>query len=72
MTKQPLMFANILTNDITKVHATLGWEQEYFFVDTALFSVRPDFVLTGRTLIGNSSPKNQQLEDHYLGTIRKG
>jgi glutamine synthetase len=55
--------------NITKVHATLGWEQEYFLVDTALFSVRPDLVLTGRTLIGNNSPKNQQLEDHYLGTI---
>ena len=56
-------------DDVTKVHATLGWEQEYFLADTALFSVRPDFVLTGRTLIGNASPKNQQLEDHYLGTI---
>jgi len=55
--------------NINKVHATLGWEQEYFLVDTALFSVRPDLVLTGRTLIGSNSPKNQQLEDHYLGTI---
>jgi glutamine synthetase len=54
---------------VTKVHATLGWEQEYFLVDTALFSARPDLILTGRTLIGGSSPKNQQLEDHYLGTI---
>jgi glutamine synthetase len=55
--------------NVNKVHATLGWEQEYFLVDSALFSVRPDLVLTGRTLLGNSSPKNQQLEDHYLGTI---
>jgi glutamine synthetase len=55
--------------DVTKVHATLGWEQEYFLVDTALFSARPDLILTGRTLIGANSPKNQQLEDHYLGTI---
>jgi len=55
--------------NVTKVHATLGWEQEYFLVDSALFSVRPDLVLTGRTLLGNGSPKNQQLEDHYLGTI---
>ena len=55
--------------NVTKVHATLGWEQEYFLVDTALFSARPDLILTGRTLIGGNSPKNQQLEDHYLGTI---
>ena len=55
--------------NINKVQATLGWEQEYFLVDTALFSVRPDLMLTGRTLIGSNSPKNQQLEDHYLGTI---
>jgi glutamine synthetase len=54
---------------ITKVHATLGWEQEYFLVDTALFTARPDLLLTGRTLLGSNSPKNQQLEDHYLGTI---
>jgi glutamine synthetase len=54
---------------ITKVHATLGWEQEYFLIDSALFAARPDLVLTGRTLIGSNSPKNQQLEDHYLGTI---
>ena len=55
--------------NVTKVHATLGWEQEYFLVDTALFFARPDLILTGRTLIGGNSPKNQQLEDHYLGTI---
>ncbi|MGA3013948.1 MAG: glutamine synthetase III [Bacteroidales bacterium] len=55
--------------NVTKVHATLGWEQEYFLADTALFSARPDLILTGRTLIGGNSPKNQQLEDHYLGTI---
>jgi glutamine synthetase len=55
--------------DVTKVSATLGWEQEYFLVDSALFSVRPDLVLTGRTLFGNASAKDQQLEDHYLGAI---
>jgi glutamine synthetase len=54
---------------ITKVNATLGWEQEYFLVDSALYSARPDLVLTGRTLFGNASAKDQQLEDHYLGTI---
>lgn len=55
--------------DILKVYPTLGWEQEYFLVDNALFLARPDLVLTGRTLFGHSSPKDQQLEDHYFGTI---
>ncbi len=55
--------------NITKVYATLGWEQEYFLVDNALFLARPDLVLTGRTLFGHSSAKDQQLEDHYFGTI---
>jgi len=55
--------------DITKVFATLGWEQEYFLVDNALYLARPDLVLTGRTLFGHSSAKDQQLEDHYFGTI---
>lgn len=55
--------------NITKVYATLGWEQEYFLVDSALFQARPDLVLTGRTLFGHSSAKDQQLEDHYFGTI---
>jgi glutamine synthetase len=55
--------------DITKVYATLGWEQEYFLIDSALYQARPDLVLTGRTLFGHSSAKDQQLEDHYFGTI---
>lgn len=55
--------------DISKVFATLGWEQEYFLVDEALFQARPDLMLTGRTLFGHSSAKDQQLEDHYFGTI---
>jgi glutamine synthetase len=54
---------------INKVFATLGWEQEYFLVDTALYLARPDLVLTGRTLFGHASAKDQQLEDHYFGTI---
>ena len=55
--------------DVTKVFATLGWEQEYFLVDASLCQARPDLVLTGRTLFGHSSAKDQQLEDHYFGTI---
>jgi len=55
--------------DVTKVYSYLGWEQEYFLVDEALWAVRPDLVLTGRTLLGHESAKNQQLEDHYFGSI---
>jgi len=55
--------------DISKVFATLGWEQEYFLVDESLYQARPDLMLTGRTLFGHSSAKDQQLEDHYFGTI---
>ena len=52
-----------------KVTATLGWEQEYFLVDEALFNARPDLKLCGRTLMGHSAAKDQQLEDHYFGAI---
>ena len=55
--------------NITKVHATLGWEQEYFLVDSALYNARPDLVLTGRTLFGHAPAKGQQLDDHYFGSI---
>ncbi len=54
---------------IKKVVSYLGWEQEYFLVDDALYAARPDLVMTGRTLIGHESAKNQQLEDHYFGSI---
>ncbi len=54
---------------IEKVNASLGLEQEYFLVDLALFNARPDLYLTGRTLFGHISAKNQQLEDHYFGSI---
>jgi glutamine synthetase len=54
---------------IKHVHVNLGWEQEYFLVDEALFHARPDLMLTGRTLMGHASAKNQQLEDHYFGAI---
>ncbi len=55
--------------NVTKVNATLGWEQEYYLIDTALYMARPDLMLTGRTLMGHASAKDQQLEDHYFGTI---
>ena len=55
--------------NVTKVTATLGWEQEYFLVDEALYYARPDLAMTGRTLFGHSPAKGQQLEDHYFGSI---
>lgn len=56
-------------SDVKKVHTNLGWEQEYFLVDEELYFARPDLMLTGRTLMGHDSAKNQQMEDHYFGTI---
>ncbi len=55
--------------NVERVHTYLGWEQEYFLVDESLWAVRPDLMLTGRTLMGHESAKNQQLEDHYFGAI---
>ena len=55
--------------DVRKVSCNLGWEQEYFLVDEGLYSARPDLLLTGRTLMGHDSAKNQQMDDHYFGTI---
>ena len=55
--------------DVKKVVSNLGWEQEYFLVDEGLYSARPDLMLTGRTLMGHDSAKNQQMDDHYFGTI---
>ncbi len=57
--------------NVNKVYATLGWEQEYFLVDAALYKARPDLTLTGRTLFGHASAKDQQLSDHYFGTIHE-
>ncbi|MCH8553807.1 MAG: glutamine synthetase III [Schleiferiaceae bacterium] len=54
---------------VNKVVATLGWEQEYFLVDTAMYNARPDLVLSGRTLLGQAPAKGQQLDDHYFGSI---
>lgn len=54
---------------VKHVYSYLGWEQEYFLVDESLYNARPDLMLTGRTLMGHESAKNQQLEDHYFGAI---
>ena len=55
--------------DVKKVISNLGWEQEYFLVDESLYAARPDLMLTGRTLMGHDSAKNQQMDDHYFGAI---
>lgn len=55
--------------NVGQVNTTLGWEQEYFLIDSAMYYSRPDLVMTGRTLLGKRSPKGQQLEDHYFGAI---
>lgn len=59
----------LFDKNVSRVYANLGWEQEYFLVDLALYNARPDLCLTGRTLMGHSSAKDQQLEDHYFGSI---
>ena len=61
--------AQYFDKNVTSVQSNLGWEQEYFLIDEALFMARPDLVLTGRTLMGHSSAKDQQLEDHYFSSI---
>jgi len=61
--------AKYFDKNVTKIIATLGWEQEYFLIDKALASSRQDITLTGRTLLGHSSAKGQQLDDHYFGSI---
>jgi len=67
--KAAVPVCQMFDREVTKVGATLGWEQEYFVVDEALFSARPDLVMTGRTLLGRPAAKHQQLEDHYFGSI---
>ncbi|MBV5312182.1 MAG: glutamine synthetase III [Prolixibacteraceae bacterium] len=59
----------LFDKNVSKVNANLGWEQEYFLVDEALFMARPDLMLTGRTLMGHSASKDQQLDDHYFSSI---
>lgn len=61
--------AKYFDKNVRKVNASLGWEQEYFLIDSALADTRPDLVMTGRTLLGHSSAKGQQLDDHYFGSI---
>ena len=69
MDKAAVAVAQYFDKGIEKVNASLGIEQEYFLVDLALFNARPDLYLTGRTLFGHMSAKNQQLDDHYFGSI---
>lgn len=69
LNKAAVDVCNYFDKNVTRVTATLGWEQEYFVVDEALFNARPDLVMTGRTVYGHTSAKNQQLEDHYFGSI---
>ncbi len=59
----------LFDRNVEKIYPTLGWEQEYFLVDASLFMARPDLMLTGRTVLGHSPAKGQQLEDHYFGAI---
>ena len=61
--------ARFFDKSVNKVSATLGWEQEFFLIDSALAQARPDIALTGRTLIGHAAAKGQQLDDHYFGSI---
>jgi glutamine synthetase len=67
--KAAVPVCQLFNPDVNKVTATLGWEQEYFVIDEALYNARPDLVLSGRTLLGRPATKHQQLEDHYFGSI---
>ncbi|ANH80101.1 glutamine synthetase [Niabella ginsenosidivorans] len=69
LNKAAVDVCNYFDRNVQRVTATLGWEQEYFVVDEGLFNARPDLVMTGRTVYGHNSAKNQQLEDHYFGAI---
>ena len=69
LNKAAVDVCRLFDKNVNRVFAYLGWEQEYFLVDEALWSARPDLMLTGRTLMGHDSAKNQQLEDHYFGSI---
>lgn len=69
LNKAAVDVCNYFDKNVTKVTPTLGWEQEYFVIDESLYNARPDLVMCGRTVYGHSSAKNQQLEDHYFGSI---
>ncbi len=64
-----LPICRLFDKSVSKVYSYLGWEQEYFLVDESLYAARPDLMITGRTLMGHNSSKNQQLDDHYFGAI---
>jgi len=69
LNKAAVEVANYFDKNVTKVSATLGWEQEYFVIDESFVNARPDLVVSGRTVFGHASAKGQQLEDHYFGSI---
>jgi glutamine synthetase len=69
LNKAAVAVGQYFDKNITKITTTLGWEQEYFVIDEALYNLRPDLILTGRTLVGKLPAKNQNLEDHYFGSI---
>ena len=69
LNKNAVDVCNYFDKNVTKVTATLGWEQEYFVIDEAMFNARPDLVTSGRTVFGHAPAKGQQLEDHYFGSI---
>jgi len=69
VSKAAIEVCHYFDTNVKKVYSYLGWEQEYFLVDEGLYAARPDLLMTGRTLLGHESAKNQQLEDHYFGAI---
>jgi glutamine synthetase len=69
LNKAAIDVCHYFDKNVSKVTATLGWEQEYFLIDEGMFNARPDLVLSGRTVFGHGPAKGQQLEDHYFGSI---
>jgi glutamine synthetase len=69
LNKAAVDVCNYFDKNVNRVACTLGWEQEYFVVDAAMFNARPDLVMCGRTVYGHNSARNQQMEDHYFGSI---
>ena len=69
LNKAAVDVCNYFDKNVSRVASTLGWEQEYFVIDAALFNARPDLVMCGRTVYGHNSARNQQMEDHYFGSI---
>jgi glutamine synthetase len=69
LNKSAVEVCNYFDKNVSKVSATLGWEQEYFVIDEAFFNARPDLLMSGRTVFGHAPAKGQQLEDHYFGSI---